>query len=361
MKIVVAGNYGAGNLGDELILEGMIKTLKEIDPDVDLTILSADPDYTAAKLTERSLHKFPTGIRSLLKGVFLGNIKQTLKAVKECDAFILGGGGLFDSSSKMGIMIWAVQAMVAILKKKTLIMYGQNLPKVKKGILGKIVKYVFDKAIFIALRDDEIPENFKKAIKVPDLIFKSQPTGHEPKKENIVIALREAPSVTKNHLHQIAKFINFIQDENRELKIEFVPFEKESDEKLIEFMMPLLAEKDRIIVHKYTDKREKVEKIFLSAKAVIGMRLHSILMAVNTGTPFIAVNYNPKVSNILSSMKLKGFIVEMKEMDFEKMRKLLEEILSNQEEVQKRILTARDAEIEKFKFAEEGLKNALGL
>ena len=361
MKIVVAGNYGAGNLGDELILEGMIKTLKEIDPEVNLTILSANPDSTTAKFSVRSLHKFPAGFRSFLSGILGGNLKQTSKVIRECDAFILGGGGLFDPSSKKGIVIWTLQALPVILKKKPLIMYGQNLPKIQKGLIGKLINYVFGKAILVALRDDELPENLNTTCKMPDLIFKSQPKNHEPSKESVIFALRDAPSVNKNHLQQIARFINFIQDQNKDLKVEFVPFEKATDEKLIEFILPLLAEKDRIIVHEYTENRSQIEKIFISAKAVMGMRLHSILMAINTGTPFIAFNYNPKVSNILSSMHLKNFMVDMKEMDMEKIRKLFEEIMGNHDEIQAKILGTRDVEIEKFKNAEEALKKALKL
>ncbi len=361
MKIVVAGNFGAGNLGDELILEGMIKTLREVDPEIDLTILSANPDSTTAKFSIRSLHKFPAGVRSFLRGILGGNLKQTLKAIKECDAFILGGGGLFDPTSKRGTMIWTIQAIPVIWKKKPLIMYGQNLPKIQKGLMGKLINYIFGKAVLVALRDDELPENLKTACKMPDLIFKSQPKSHEPGKENIVFALRDAPSVNKNHLQQTARFINFIQDKNNDLKVEFVAFEKNTDEKLIEFMLPLLAEKDRIIVHEYTENRSQIEKIFLSAKAVIGMRLHSVLMAINTGTPFIALNYNPKVSNILSSMHLKSFMIDMKDMDLEKLRKLFDEIMEDHEKIQTKLLEVRDTEIAKFKNAEEALKKALGI
>ncbi|MBD3360226.1 polysaccharide pyruvyl transferase CsaB, partial [Candidatus Peregrinibacteria bacterium] len=49
MKIVIAGNYGAGNLGDEMILEGMIKIIKSSSPDSEITALSASPEETSKK------------------------------------------------------------------------------------------------------------------------------------------------------------------------------------------------------------------------------------------------------------------------------------------------------------------------
>lgn len=373
MKIVVAGNYGAGNLGDELILEGMIKTLRRIDPQVDLTVLSADPHATKGKFEIHSAYKFPAGIRSFLAGFTNERFMKTSRTVKECDFFVLGGGGLFDPSSKRGVVVWAIQGLLALWYKKPIIMYGQNLPKIDKGLTKKIVKYLFNKSVFIALRDKESIANLKEILgtaagttgavnkihKIPDLIFKSQPRHLEPKTESVVLALREAPSVTNEHLRKIAKFINFIQDQRKNLTVELVPFEKNTDEKLISFMLDLLAEKDRINIHEYTEDRVKIEKLFSSAKLVIGMRLHSVLMAINVGTPFIALGYNQKVKNILSSLNLSDFSMGMDEIDLEKIRKMFEMIIGDQEGMNAKILKERDAEIAKFEDTERDLTTVL--
>ena len=60
MKIVICGNYGATNLGDEAILESILQMVRGAFADaratagaVRVTVVSADCDSTAAKYGER--------------------------------------------------------------------------------------------------------------------------------------------------------------------------------------------------------------------------------------------------------------------------------------------------------------------
>lgn len=39
-NIVIHGYYGAGNFGDDIILLSIIKSLRKIDPNVNITVLS---------------------------------------------------------------------------------------------------------------------------------------------------------------------------------------------------------------------------------------------------------------------------------------------------------------------------------
>jgi polysaccharide pyruvyl transferase WcaK-like protein len=74
MKIVICGNYGAENLGDELILEGMLETLRAVSPDAEITVMSGNPKETKwlykARYGMEAVAKFPSGIRSFLKSIF---------------------------------------------------------------------------------------------------------------------------------------------------------------------------------------------------------------------------------------------------------------------------------------------------
>jgi len=66
MKIVIAGNYGANNLGDEMILEGLLKLLNDVVPDAKITVLSSEPKDTKKRHKVKSLNLFPAGFRSYL-------------------------------------------------------------------------------------------------------------------------------------------------------------------------------------------------------------------------------------------------------------------------------------------------------
>lgn len=46
MQLVLSGYYGFHNIGDEAILQSIIKSLKKEIPNIQLVVMSNDPDYT---------------------------------------------------------------------------------------------------------------------------------------------------------------------------------------------------------------------------------------------------------------------------------------------------------------------------
>lgn len=365
MKIVVVGNFGASNLGDELILEGLIKTLREIKPAVDLTVLSAAPAAIKEKFEVRSLYKFPAGIRSFFKYIFSGNFKKTRIAVKECDFFVLGGGGLFDPTHLRSIFIWGIQAFFANFYKKPVIMYGQNLPKMESWFFRKFIGFFFKKAVLVSVRDSDSKENIlemignKKIYLMPDLIFKVSPKFKQAKENKMLVCLRGAPALPDGFEDEIAKFINFFLDTNKNYTVEFLPLEKGTDEEFHAKILEKIAEKDRIFIHEYTEDRIKVEKIFSESKIVLGMRLHSILMAVNTGTPFISINYNPKVANILKTLNLGKYLIKLGDSNLKNFTTLCREVLEDGPIISADLEKLRNSQVKKFTEVEDALKKLL--
>ncbi|MFZ5753320.1 MAG: polysaccharide pyruvyl transferase CsaB, partial [Bacillota bacterium] len=42
-RVVLSGYYGFNNAGDEAILYAIIRTLRKIEPEIEITVLSNDP------------------------------------------------------------------------------------------------------------------------------------------------------------------------------------------------------------------------------------------------------------------------------------------------------------------------------
>ncbi len=316
MKIVIAGNYGAKNLGDEMILEGMIKTIKSIDQSIEITVLSANPAETERNHNIKAVHKVPAGIRSFIKYLFKRD-QKTKKTIKECDYFILGGGGLFSNLTLRAYFIWGIQAFTAVLYKKPIIMYGQSIGPLKTFIQRKIVKKLFNKAIFIAVRDASSIEELKKiGIKkeihlIPDMIFALNTENTTEKKKKIIVAIRHLPSLEQTFKNELINFINWLI-ENKNYEIEMVNFQHPNDEILCKEISDKINQKNKLSISPQIHFAKDLFKLFSEASYVVGMRLHSVLSAIKTETPFIAINYAPKVGNFLRCAKLGDFIVEMK-------------------------------------------------
>lgn len=357
MKIVISGNYGAGNFGDELILEGLLQTLHNIAEDAEITVLSNQPKATAKKYNINSLYKFPAGIRSLINYVFTGKFFKTLNAVRKCDYFIMGGGGLFDTSKKRSILIWEMQARFAYLLKKPVIMYGQSIGEIKDDYFGKIIRKLFRKAHFVAMRDEFSKNELKKYLKgkkiytMPDLVFNIPQTakikGQEITKQNqVLFTLRDLGNSILDS--RILELIQYFQDKEFADAI-LVPFQKGADEqynkKLTNTAKSLPFQEDR----------EGMEKLYLESRMLVGMRLHSVLFAIRMGLPFVAISYSPKVKNILDSLGLSKLYVNPDDVSVAKIRELEELYYSINSQ---KIL---ESQSKKHREIEEQLKAALNL
>lgn len=361
MKAIIVGNYGADNLGDELILEGILKTIRRIKPATEIVVLSANPRKTHGKFEVKSVNKFPSGIRSFFGYAIKGEIRKTFKEVKSCDFFIVGGGGLFDDTNLKALWIWSLQTAMAYLLKKKVIMYGQSIKNIKSKFARKIIGKLFKKATFVAVRDEDSKENLKimtggKTIHLmPDLIFNLEPKFKQAKENKILICLRDHKGKPRDFDKNLTIFLNNLLQNDKEMRLEFVPFEKGTDEKYAESLMSKISERQRISLLSFSEERRAVENAFTSSKLVIGERLHGILMAINTGAPFIAINYNPKVRNILETLGLGDFVLETSEASPKQLSDLFGKIIKEQEKIKNLLENLREEQMRKHLLAEEKL------
>src|SRR5262245_48882345 len=105
MKVLVAGYYGFGNLGDELILSVLLQELKTVYADVSAVVLSDRPHYT------QTLHK--------VKAVSRWNPFSLFWQMLRADLFVLGGGGLLqDKTSSRSLHYYLLLVVCARLLRK---------------------------------------------------------------------------------------------------------------------------------------------------------------------------------------------------------------------------------------------------
>jgi len=363
MKIVIAGNYGVGNLGDEMILKGLLQTLRNAVPFAELTVLSGNPEETSNKHYVKTAEKFPAGFRSLMK-MFLGMRKGPSELVKECDYFILGGGGLFGGPVKRANIIWGIQAMMAYFYKKPVIMYGQSIGRLKGWFTKKIVKNLFKKAETIILRDQKSKDRLivlgvseEKIHVFPDLAFgfKYENRAVERQKK-IIVALREMKKIKPKFKEAIAGFLNWLIRENK-WKVTFVTFQKGigSDDPLHEEVRAMIVDKPSVEMIN-DDNIDQVMQNFAEAEMVFGMRLHSIISAIKTNTPFIAINYAPKVEDFLAYAGLNSHMVNMRKLNAAKIREKFDLVQSEKENITSKISQFNENVAKEHKKMEEFLK-----
>lgn len=85
MHIVLSGYYGFNNIGDEAILYSIIQSLRRLEPEIDITVLSNNPEVTESLYQTKAVNRW--------------NPAEILLALKQADGLISGGGSLFQDET----------------------------------------------------------------------------------------------------------------------------------------------------------------------------------------------------------------------------------------------------------------------
>lgn len=349
MKILIIGNYGVTNLGDELILLGLLTGIFEGNPDAEISIMSVSPRETEDFLKPyfpgksiRGVHRIPFGFRSL--SAFLKNnlFSEVKYAFRDADLVLLGGGGLFaDDESIFTVPFWYIQASLALLYKKPLVTYGLGILPIR-GRLGRyLTNNLLKRATFLGLRDEISHTSLpflKNSFLTVDPIFALKeffqylPSQIEPrKKPYIVLSLRDYHGWTENLYKEFAQCLDRIIDIYG-LEIVFIPFQTRhtSDLEILNKIIIHSDRKEHIFCFPSLDLPE-ICSFICHAKFVLAMRFHANLLSLALGKAFLPIGYSRKVMTFFAQnyLPILDFVLPFPQWSTKKAFRGIEEILKN--------------------------------
>jgi len=292
MKIVIYGGYGYGNLGDELILDGILKILQKIYKNDDLLVFSLEPNETTR------LHNVKS------KKV---NIIDLIKSEK----VIVGGGGLFfDAIMRSHVLLILVSKFLG----KEVEIFRVGVSELTSKINRLLIKLAFNMADSISVRDEKSKSILRtygvsKNIDVLDdpaysiFDYSDELKKSSAKIEGIGISLRRINNkiVDKNTEDVFVEFINYVTNKYK-IKVYFVVFciskndPFENDLILANTIKQRLKNKEEFItlVPKNT---EDLVNVFRKFDIFIGMRLHSLIFSTTNNIPSIGIAYADKIKH----------------------------------------------------------------
>jgi polysaccharide pyruvyl transferase WcaK-like protein len=154
MRYLLVGNYGVGNLGDELLREYFLKAF----PEVEWTVLDGGwmkQDRSSNLLSTISqpsstVPRLPFGTRSLLTTPWW----KTFSALQKSDGMVFGGGTLFtDIESIKAPMLWWWHAVWAWMFNKRIILAFQGIGPFRSRIGEWCAQWVVSHSDRIIVRD----------------------------------------------------------------------------------------------------------------------------------------------------------------------------------------------------------------
>lgn len=298
MHIVISGYFGFGNEGDEAILQSMIDALRHIHPTIVLTVLSHNPEQTKTHYKVHAVNRW--------------KLTTVIKALKQADGLISGGGSLLqDKTSMKSIPYYTGIIHLAKLYKKPIFVYAQGMGPITHPISKFLTRLAINRRVKITVRDDKSrclleDLNITQPIsEVPDAVFGLKYSLQESTwlsslnlKNYIAVSLRP----WTDHEVFTSELINILDDLSSEgFPIVFIPMHGVDDTKAAKDVSNAMSQPS-FHVPADTPLNEKL-MIMKHAEALLGMRLHALIFSSIVGTPFGAFSYDPKIDALTHQVK----------------------------------------------------------
>lgn len=291
MHIVLSGYYGFDNVGDEAILLSIITALRKQQPNVELTVLSNNPEKTAKTYDVQAVNRW--------------KLKEISRVLKKADGLISGGGSLLqDQTSMKTIPYYCIIMRIAKFHKTPVFVYAQGMGPINHPLSRMITKSTLNKVAKITLRDEASKKLLEEIgvkgsmMLVPDPVmgldasdFRSAWLERQAYEGGyITVSVRDWPSDV-NYKQKIVAGLDLLAREGQ--RIVFIPMHDEHDEKTSYEFVKMMNGK-AIVAPGNLSIEEKV-RIIGQSDLLIGMRLHSLIFSAIQTTPFIAISYDPKI------------------------------------------------------------------
>ncbi len=372
--IVIGGYYGAGNVGDEAILYAILHDLRSYDPSLNFIVLSHDPKKTCAE----------HGVVS----IFWEDINALLEAALRCDLIILGGGGIFhdywgiDPDKYLRRGFWDITAfgslpLLAKLLNIPCAIMAVGVGPFKSDWGCEHTRLAFERSQIATIRDTESMDYLRKTgiqlegqdspiVSVfPDIVFGLESRssdkydveelledkysiGKDTPLLGISLRYWESETPLKERLTSIAQGVIQFLKENPQVHVVTIPFQvlnatpHTDDSIVLRELAEIINMPDRVHLINISITPHFAQALIGRCRAILGMRFHSVVMSINTGTPIVAISYAPKVQSIMESIGLAEYCNLSLAPNPDDLEKQLQSIWDRDLELRPALIAARD-------------------
>jgi polysaccharide pyruvyl transferase CsaB len=307
-RVGISGSYGGLNLGDEAILEGIVKELRRALP-VEITVFSRDADDTRARHEVERV----VPVRALSRD-------EVLPEVQRLDLLVLGGGGiLFDGEAQTFIR----EVMLAHEQRVPVMIYAISAGPLKERMTQNMVREGLERAAVVTVRErdarrvlEEIGVHREIVVTAdPALLLEPEPLpadalkreGLDNGRQLVGVSVREpgaaAPDIDEAMYHKLlADAADFIVD-RYDADVVFVPLEPTMlDVQQAHAVVARMLRAQRATVLKGDYTSGQMVSLMGHFAFAVGMRLHFLIFASLENVPFVALPYAPKVGGYIDDL-----------------------------------------------------------
>jgi polysaccharide pyruvyl transferase WcaK-like protein len=361
-KIIIRGYYGRDNLGDELMKDIFINSLKSNN--VEVLIMNSDPVGLKKQYGISTPEELITGKTPSFKVAF-----RRLKTIIAADLYIFGGGTILtDKHGFMHLLENSVYFIIRRILRKHNLLISVGATKHRSGFGRFLCRCLIASSTGTYVRDRD---SYKLLMRIcnkssrlhltSDMVLLSKEyIPHNQKKESNVVGVCVMPYYFATYhttgkdndiLDEIVNQILQINCEHPNVSFEIIPIQygnnDETDYRYSCLLYDKLKGKANVNLCNEIDLKKKIE-IISGCSVVISMRLHALMISALSGNKVIAINHNEKIDYFMKRYSDGAFSVKLDEIN--KISDLYKKILETP-------LTVRDDALKRdSRLANENIK-----
>lgn len=295
MRAVLCGYYGMGNGGDEALLASLLQMLPA---GVTPLVLSGNPAETAERYgVEAVPRKAPLAL---------------LRSLRRSQALIWGGGSLMQDTTSLQNPLYygGLMALAQAMGLKT-VAWGQGIGPLHHPFSRRLARHVLRRCQGVSVRDlasAQLAMGWQVPCwQAPDPVWAlaAQPVEGlwQLPAPRVAVALRSHRWLTPHRLEQFTEALVSFQKAT-DTCVLLVPFQPAKDQAIADYIQPRLLGPNHLF--QISDPRQ-LKGLFRGVEMTIGMRLHALIMAAAEGCRCFALNYDPKVEQLMDDLALPGW------------------------------------------------------
>jgi polysaccharide pyruvyl transferase CsaB len=306
-RIVLSGYYGFNNSGDEMILYAIIAMFRKINPAIEITVLSNDPEKTAKAYNVKAVNRWSSG--------------QVFRAISRCDLLISGGGSLLqDVSSKNSPLYYLGVIFLARLLGKPVQIFAQGIGPLTNKRNRRLAAWILNMANAVTVRETGSKTELAALGVIRPVEVTADPvlglSGDNVDQEIGRVILERNGFNSAGEDKKLGVFVrswgdnSFVKPLAQVLddlagqgwKIAFVPMQFPKDITVAKEITKLM-DHEAVILREmlYPEDCLAVTKNF---DIILGMRLHALINGAILGKPIVGISYDPKIDRFMEQIGL---------------------------------------------------------
>lgn len=341
--IILNGYYGFGNMGDDSLLQQIINSMRSLEPDIKITVLSKTPKTTSRIYGVHSVNRF--------------NILSVINLMKHARLLVYGGGNLLQNKTSNRSLLYYI-FILKLAKKYNLktMLYASGIGPLYGRRYRELSKNILNETDLITLRErSSLNELNEIGVVNPNVHITCDPAFFmECANENWIkyVMFREGLSLNKKYFMFAPRNIkdsHIKTPAGLDYRLAEACLQISKRYKLEPVIIPLQPKYDMDICKKIAEHSGGKLISGLSASElagftkqmafVTGMRLHLLIYAMAAGTPVLALDCDPKISALFERVNL-PYIIGIEKFTVGKFIDMSGALLNNGKKVSADLLAA---------------------